>query len=88
MAGALGGQALTVVLLVGPHDELSPETDVYARLYRTLGIEAPDAERRKPPCCVEEEPPIDPDFVDRFIERSRELAREERRRSSSTKPSR
>jgi hypothetical protein len=49
------------ILLVGPHDDHDPVLNVYAELYRLLGIEPPDdAGRRKPPCCdeAEELPPV------------------------------
>ncbi len=49
------------VLLVGPHDDQDPVLNVYAELYRLLGIDPPDAAgRAKPPCCEEaaEQPPV------------------------------
>lgn len=67
------------VLMVGPHSRISPEADVYRRLYTALGVAVPSAARRKPACCDGEAPPVDEELVERFLERSRELLR--RRRS-------
>lgn len=42
------------ILLVGPHDDDDQIMDVYAELYRLLGVDPPDAAGRlKPPCCDE-----------------------------------
>lgn len=61
------------VLLVGRHVR-NPALDVYTRLYRALGLEAPTSERTKPPCCEgEDEPPIDDVLVDRFRDRVKRL---------------
>ncbi|MGO9082304.1 MAG: hypothetical protein ACLQDY_25305 [Streptosporangiaceae bacterium] len=49
------------VLLVGPHNDQDPILNVYAEMYRLLGVDPPDAARRtKPPCCDEatEKPPV------------------------------
>jgi hypothetical protein len=41
------------IILVGPHDDRDPLLNVYAELYRLLGVEPPDAVGRdKPPCCA------------------------------------
>jgi hypothetical protein len=48
------------ILLVGPHDD-DQIMDIYAELYRLLGVDPPDAAgRRKPPCCDEAQdlPPL------------------------------
>ncbi len=48
-------------LLCGPHDDKDAILDIYAQLYRLLGIEvASDAGRSKPPCCdpAEQLPPV------------------------------
>jgi hypothetical protein len=40
------------ILLVGPHDDEDPLLNVYAELYRLVGVEPlPDSGRDKPPCC-------------------------------------
>jgi hypothetical protein len=40
------------VLLVGLHDDQDPVVNVYAELYRLLGVEpTPESGRDKPPCC-------------------------------------
>lgn len=40
------------ILLVGLHDNEDPVLNVYAELYRLLGVEpSPDSGRNKPPCC-------------------------------------
>jgi len=49
------------ILLVGPHDDEDPVLNVYAELYRLLGVEpSPDSGRDKPPCCdaPDGQPPI------------------------------
>jgi hypothetical protein len=49
------------LLLVGPHDDDDQIMDVYAELYRLLGVDPPDAAGRlKPPCCDEAQdlPPL------------------------------
>jgi hypothetical protein len=74
------------VVLVGRHLDRRPGVDVYRRLYDNLGIELPTAVERKghPPCCETGTPSIDRDLVDRFIERERELRREDRGRRQRT----
>lgn len=67
------------VLLAGPHDETNPGADVYTRLYRSLDIEVPGGERRKPTCC-DGPPPVDAELPERFIAGSKHFQREERRR--------
>jgi hypothetical protein len=49
------------ILLVAPHQERDPILNVYAELYRLVGIDTPDSTRRtKPPCCDQtpERPPL------------------------------
>jgi mRNA-degrading endonuclease RelE of RelBE toxin-antitoxin system len=49
------------ILLVGPHDDDDQIMDVYAELYRLLGMDPPDAAGRlKPPCCddAQDQPPV------------------------------
>jgi hypothetical protein len=49
---AFEGQQRAWILLVGRHDDQDPVLNVYAELYRLLGVEPPDsAGRDKPPCC-------------------------------------
>jgi len=51
---AFEGQQRAWILLVGRHDDQEPVLNVYAELYRLLGVEPPDnAGRDKPPCCDE-----------------------------------
>lgn len=75
------------VLLVGRHIDRRPEIDVYRRLYANLGIELPTTNERigHPPCCEDNgQAPVDRDLVDGFIERERELRRQERGRRTRT----
>jgi hypothetical protein len=85
MVIAFPAEGEVTVLLVGAHDEANPYADVYARLYGSLGIDIPDGARRKPPCCDDGRPPVDPGLVDRFLDRSKQMrlgrARRKRRRS-------
>jgi hypothetical protein len=55
---------------------------VYRRLYASIGIDQPTAAERvgHPPCCPTGEPPVDPEVLERFVERTRELRRESRGR--------
>ena len=58
---AFEGQQRAWILLVGRHDDKDPVLNVYAELYRLLGVEPPDsAGQDKPPCCDEstELPPV------------------------------
>jgi len=66
------------ILLVGPHDDHDPVLNVYAELYRLLGVEPPDAAgRSKPPCCdeVEELPPVLGAALTDIIDRATEIRR-------------
>lgn len=70
------------ILLLGRHDDQDPNLDVYAELYRLLGMEPPDsAVRDKPPCCEEKTdlPPILGAAVTEFIERAARVRRTRRR---------
>lgn len=73
------------ILLVGPHERENPEIDVYTRLYEALGIDVPDAEHRRPACCEDGQPPVDPDLLERLIDHSKELTRRKRRSRSPRK---
>ncbi len=67
------------VLLVGPHDRENPDLDVYRRLYEALGVEVPDDEHRRPACCEDGLPPVDPELLERLIDRTKELTQQRRR---------
>jgi len=70
------------ILLVGPHDDQQPILNIYAELYRLLGVEPPDgAGRNKPPCCDDDQalPPVLGAAVAEFAERAAK-ARKTRRR--------
>ena len=85
MVIAFPAEEEVTILLVGPHDEMNPELNVYTRLYESLEIEVPTDERRKPQCCADGQPSVDADLVDKFLEGSKKLrlgkARRRRRRS-------
>jgi hypothetical protein len=66
------------ILLVGPHDDRDPVLNVYAELYRLLGVEPPsDVGRSKPACCGETEglPPILGDALTGILDRAAKLRR-------------
>ena len=67
------------VLRVGPHERENPDLDVYRRLYEALGVEVPDDEHRRPACCEDGQPPVDPESLERLIDRTRELTQQRRR---------
>lgn len=67
------------VLLVGPHERENPDLDVYRRLYEALGVEVPDDEHRRPACCEDGHPPVDPELLGRLIDRTKELTQQRRR---------
>ena len=67
------------VLLVGPHERENPDLDVYLRLYGALGVEVPDDEHRRPACCEDGHPPVDPELLERLIDRTKELTQQRRR---------
>jgi excisionase family DNA binding protein len=69
------------ILLVGPHDDQDPALNVYAELYRLLGVEPPpDARRDKPPCCdeIEDLPPVLGESLDEILDRVAKLRRTRR----------
>ena len=71
------------VLLVGPHDDQDPVLNVYAELYRLLGIEPePGTRRDKPPCCKEpgESPPILGQALAKILDRAARLRKTRRSR--------
>lgn len=61
------------VLLIGRH--LRGARDIYARLYRLIGVSEPTEERTKPPCCEDREPPVDRALVDRIVTNAKRLRR-------------
>jgi hypothetical protein len=73
------------ILLVSRHDGHDPALDVYAELYRLLGVEPPgSAGRDKPPCCDQstELPPVLGDAVAELIERAARIRRTRRQPTS------
>ena len=73
------GEDEVAVLRVGPHERENPDLDVYRRLYEALGVEVPDDEHRRPACCEDGQPPVDPESLERLIDRTRELTQQRRR---------
>lgn len=70
------------ILLVGRHDDQDPALNIYAELYRLLGVEPPDsAGRDKPSCCEESTdlPPILGAAVAELVERAAKARRTRRR---------
>jgi len=74
------GPKEVAILLVGPHERENPEIDAYRRLYELLGVDVPEDERRRPPCCDDNRPPVDADLLERITARTKELARARSRR--------
>ena len=69
------------VLLVGAHDDRDPVLNIYAELYRLLGVEPPDARRRtKPPCCegTGPQPPVLGSLLDDIVQRASHVRRTRR----------
>ena len=69
------------ILLVGPHDDRDPVLNVYAELYRLLGMGPPaEAGRDKPPCCDEtaDLPPVLGDTLNEILDRAARLRRTRR----------
>jgi hypothetical protein len=82
---AFDGQQRAWILLVGRHDDQDPVLNVYAELYRLLGVEPPDgAGRDKPPCCDEttDLPPVLGAAAAEFADRAAK-ARKTRRQPES-----
>lgn len=80
---AFEGQQRAWILLVGRHDDQDPVLNVYAELYRLLGIEPPDsAGRDKPPCCDESTdlPPVLGAAVTELVDRASRSAGQGARR--------
>ena len=90
---AFEGQQRAWILLVGRHDDQDPVLNVYAELYRLLGVEPPDsAGRDKPPCCDESTdlPPVLRAAVTEFVDRAAKIRRTRRQPASlrhRTRPS-
>jgi len=73
------------ILLVSRHDGRDRVLDVYAELYRLLGVEPPDSVGRdKPPCCGQSTdlPPVLADAVAELIERAARIRRTRRQPTS------
>jgi hypothetical protein len=82
---AFGGPGQAWILLVGHHHDQDPVLDVYAELYRLLGVEPPvNAGRDKPPCCdqITDLPPVLGDAVAEFVERAARVRRTRRQPES------
>ena len=82
---AFGGQQRAWILLVGRHDDQDPVLNVYAELYRLLGVEPPDnAGRDKPPCCEESTdlPPVLGAAVTELVDRAAKVRRTRRQPAS------
>jgi hypothetical protein len=80
---AFEGPGRAWVLLVGPHDDRDPVLNVYAELYRLLGVEPPEAAgRSKPSCCREpgDTPPVLADILTEILDRATELRKTRRSR--------
>jgi hypothetical protein len=70
------------ILIVGQHDDRDPVLNVYAELYRLLGVEPqPDSGRDKPPCCdtSKAEPPVLGDALADILDRAVKLRKTRRR---------
>jgi hypothetical protein len=82
---AFEGQQRAWILLVGRHDDQDPVLNVYAELYRLLGVEPPDsAGRDKPPCCDENTdlPPVLGAAVTELVDRAAKVRRTRRQPAS------
>ncbi len=82
---AFEGQQRAWILLVGRHDDQDPVLNVYAELYRLLGVEPPaSAGRDKPPCCHQgtDLPPVLGAAVTEFAGRAAKVRRTRRRPTS------
>lgn len=67
--------AEVAVLPIGRHIRGS-RLDVYGRLYRSLGIDVPSAQRKKPPCCDDTgAAPVEMQTVERTVSRTKALIR-------------
>lgn len=71
------------ILLVGPHDDMDPNHDVYAELYELLEAAPPEGTgRSKPPCCGEDgQPPpgLGEDLADLIIRTASQRRRQQTR---------
>lgn len=82
---AFEGQQRAWILLVGRHDDQDPVLNIYAELYRLLGVEPPDsAGRDKPPCCDQSTdlPPVLGAAVIEFAVRAAKVRRTRRQPAS------
>ncbi|MFH9348173.1 hypothetical protein [Kitasatospora sp. NPDC017646] len=78
---AFDGDGTAWIVMVGPHDEQDPERNVYARLWKLIGLDAPpEGKRTKPRCCSAAGlAPMDEGTVQDLVDRCRDLARRRRR---------
>lgn len=85
MVTAFSADDAATVLLVSPHDDRDPFTDVYSQLYELAGLaEPPVTERTKPPCCGVQDgkPPIpDGELLADLSGRARQLSGAAKRRA-------
>jgi hypothetical protein len=82
---AFEGRQRAWILLVGRHDDQDPVLDVYAELYRLLGVDPPDsAGRDKPPWCDESTdlPPVLGAAVTELVDRAAKVCRTRRQPAS------
>lgn len=81
---AFSAHDFATILLVGPHDDKDPFTDVYSQLYELAGLARPPAARRtKPPCCRAEDgkaPISDSHLLEDLADRARQLSGAAKRR--------
>jgi hypothetical protein len=63
------------ILFVGPHNDRTPEKNIYEWVYRIVGRPVPAGPRTKPPCCDGngQDPQLDPATVDDLVSRTRNL---------------
>lgn len=67
------GRREVAVLLVGRHLR-SPALNIFDRLYRSLGINSPRGERKKPPCCHGDgSPPVDAELIEKTAKKLKRL---------------
>jgi hypothetical protein len=67
-----------IVVAIGRHDQSGE--DVYTFLLEALGLDVPDVDREKPPCCDDAgQPPDDPDIAARIAQSIERLTRTRRR---------
>ena len=82
---AFESEEIASIVLVGPHDNSDPFTDVYSRLYELIGLESPpESQRDKPPCCGSDDglpPSVDAQTLEDLVKRARALSGAAKRRA-------